>query len=213
MNMNCYTIKIITSLIILFSLTLHGCTSKQVEITDKTEQVNEVPYIILEGYTLSNLGLSIELDKLKSFSDPNYNKPYERSYEVWYTNSNECQVFSSVGDENTNISVLAITYTDSRISMEFMPALYLQGFKKLINTEEEQFIEIDSKLYSFTDLNHYKLYEDEKYIVFDIRDLLPIKSFSEQIERISEEYQSNYDYSWLIEVYDYLKSYNNISIN
>lgn len=173
-------------------------------------QIEEVSENILEGYKLSDLGLSIELDNLNPFSDPNYIRPYEPSYEVWYTNSNEYHSFSSVGDEKADISVLAIRYTDNKISMEFMPALYLQGFKKPGATE--QFIEVRSKLYSITDLDQYKLYEDEKYIVFDIRDLLPIQSFTEQIERISEVNQANYDYDWLIEVYDYLKSYKNISI-
>lgn len=180
------------------------------DISQKDDQ-QDFSQNVLKGYSLLDLGLSIDLESLKSFKDPNYETGYYVvSYSLFHPNKN---FYFSGLERFENISVLMIDYCEDRISMSYMPALYLQGYKKSVDTGKEQFIEVDSKLYSLAELNQYKLYDDDQFIVLDITDLLPVESFDEKIEMRSEHGMSNYSYDWMNDVYEYLKSYEDIIIS
>lgn len=142
---------------------------------------------------------------MREFADPNTINVL--GYGVYHTNDMEIDDYNKFG----NISILGINYSDNMISVEWMAALFLQSFKKPIEIEIEHFIEVDSKFYSLEELKQSMLFEDDEFIVLDITDLLPIRSFNRSIEMLAER-RPSYSYQWMMDIYNYLKSYEDIGI-
>lgn len=169
------------------------------EVPDEEVPDEEVPDVnILQGYSLEELGVTVDLEKLRTFEDPNDSR-YTPDY--W--------VLASSMFPGT--SKLIIFYTNNPIFMEEIDALYMQGVYTPADPDLEYFLEIDGQRYSLSDLEDFTIYQDEKITVFDVTGFLPIDSFEETIESFTQA-DSSYSYDWLLEVYEYLKTYEDIAI-
>lgn len=198
-------IKLLT-IICIFVFLMSGCTPK----SDKCITLNSE----LNGYNLEDINLTIELDKLKIFADSNKNNNYTPSYYLynvkkglteWKFNDIDMQKYG-------NLTVLGYNYSDNTIDMTFIPILYIQGFKKVNNNDKELIFIINENKYTKEQIKEFILYEDTEVIVLDITELIPIEEFSSVINKLQENADFQYNYKWLIDVYDYLKVHKDIVI-
>jgi len=77
--------------------------------------------------------------------------------------------------------------------------------------KSNNFIIVGDERYSLIDLADCTIYADDRIIVFDVTDYLPIDSFDIRIETESLQWE-DYSHQWMIEVYNYLKTYQDIII-
>lgn len=150
--------------------------------------------IILQGTTLKELNLELNIEKLQRFEDHNQE---QISY---YVNN-----YSAEHKKYAKTSGLLVEFSEY-LGSELL--LSIQGFKKPARQDAHQFIEVDSILYDLSDLTQYKLYEDDETIVFDITDLLPEKF----ADRVQTWIDNGYSCQWMFEVYEYVKTYDDIVI-
>lgn len=187
--------NVIIIFIMALILTLYGCS--------KIENGNS--QIILDGYNLLDLGLEIKTNELTLFNDPN-NPKYLPIYGVLHI-SNEVEYVFSDGKLNDygNLTVLGLYYCDDKISMNFLPILYIQAFVKV--PQKEALFRINEQLYNKKELELSKLYEDQKVIVVDVTSFLPVKEFENKVKVLTEQGFEDYNYNWFYHVYQYLKIY------
>lgn len=170
--------------------------------------VGATPDQILQGYSLDELGLEIDLDALRVFPDPNWNH-YEIYYLVWHSSAPLMDNYNNKAKCYGNVSVLGYDYPDE-IAYTWIDVLFIQGFLKPLQPEGEHFIMVDSKIYTLEEMKQYLIYEDDSHIVYDITDLSAADNFFDVIQILSES--KGYSFEWMIEVNDYLKSYEGIVI-
>lgn len=208
---------------ILVCLLLAGCGqnagSNGGDVPGNNEQTDQEPEdengdleLVLRGQSLVDLGLTVDLEKLQLFPDPNFDDVVN-SYFLWHTSEMTFQFeddLSKLVKSSGHVTILAIEYSEG-ISFETVFALYLQGFEKDAAADSELFIEIDAQRYTLGELEPYKVFEDEQYFVLEITDLLPFEPFADRMEQYSR-YDEMLDYLWLIDVYQYLKSHADLAI-
>lgn len=148
--------------------------------------------VILQGSNLADLGLRLDIDALEPLFHPSYPELDLNYFLI-------SDFFSSY---DPTMDVLAFDYPEE-ISLEHVPAMYLQGFKKSTEPDVEQFIEVGSEVYNILELDEYKLFEDEDVLVFDITDLLFEDDFATR---------NNWVDQWGLDVYEYLRSHEDVTI-
>lgn len=166
--------------------------------------------ISLRGQSLVDLGLTIDLENLQLFSDPNFDK-VTNNYALWHTSEMPFYTdndLSRLVESSGHMTILTIEYSEG-ISFETVFALYLQGFDKDFDAGTEGFIEIDARRYTLAELEPYKVFEDEQYFVLEVSDLLPLEPFAERMEQLNQ-YDEMLDYLWLIDIYQYLMSHEDL---
>jgi len=161
--------------------------------------------VVLQSYSLEDLGVTIDIQKLDSFEDPNTN--YPGGYEIFAGSQ-----FPLSCSQIPNTSIIAINYcVHYNVGIDYMAALYLQGVYRPTGNESNNFIIVGDERYSLIDLADCTIYADDRIIVFDVTDYLPIDSFDIRIETESLQWE-DYSHQWMIEVYNYLKTYQDIII-
>lgn len=185
------SIVILLTLILLILL-LQGCV------------INED--LILEGNNLEELGLIIDIDKLREFKDPNWSFEIILSWTVLHKGEKN-DILTIDGDMSQfgNSSVIGMSFSDNGIDYNFMPMRYLKGFRKPKVLRGKEVIEINSKKYNLNKIADYKIYEDEEIVVLDITDIVSVESFDERLDKIMHP-EFKYNYEWIKEAYEYLIS-------
>jgi len=174
------------ALLLVLAVVLAGCASQ--------EQIQEPEPVILEGSRLADVGLKLDIEALKPLD-------YPCDYEL---ELNYFLVHESLWLYDPTMDILAFDYPDlESLSIEVVPALYLQGFRKSADPDAEQLFKVGSDLYKAEELEKYKLFEDEDVLVFDITDLLFDEEFSARFDWVDE---------WGLEVYEYLRSHEDVVI-
>lgn len=69
---------------------------------------------------------------------------------------------------------------------------------------EQNVVEINSKKYKFAELRENKIFEDERWVIYELSDKLDVADIDEKIHQLSMNGIEGYDYTWLKEMYRYL---------
>lgn len=182
-----YIIIFTILLLPVISIGLAGC------FLNKEPNGNKEPeYVILEGKNLEELGLELDIEKLKCFIDE-----YDLSTGYYVNHYQEGAVYAGM-------SSLIMEWCEGNES-ELL--LLVQGFVKAEDTGLEQRIVIDSNEYPLAELEECKLYEDSQVVVYDVTALVPRKSFPDQVQ---EWIDKGIPCEWMYEVYDYIMTYEDI---
>lgn len=180
-----------TCLFILLAIIVCGCSTNQSPSPNKP---NGGGLLILQGTTLEELGLELNVERLRHFEDHNQE---QISY---YVNH-----YSAAHKKYAKTSGLLVEFSEYLGSQLLIS---IQGFKKPARQDVQPLIEVNSSFYHLSDLTRYQLYEDDETIVFDITNLLP--------EKFADRVQTWLDYGvpcqWMFEVYEYVKTYDDIVI-
>jgi hypothetical protein len=169
------------------------------------DHINNQHDFILNGYHLEEMGLGLKVDTL--FEDPNYkNSPgTSRNYEAIHS---EGLVPIRINDEtyhlNGNFSIINVNFCDDGRLVIGIPAKYVQGFRRADVEKNEDFVEINSHLYRFDELEKDIIYKDDDWVVYELSHYLDLPDFETKRRELAEPSTFNYDYSWLTEVYIYL---------
>ena len=156
------------------------------------------PAKVLECLNLEELGVKVDIDKLQSFTDPNIHVPNQSEYGVF------------INLEIPNISILSFEYCIERLSLEYMDALYLTGTFKPSDFESGYSIKIGTDIICpLIDLEELTVYEDEKIIIFDVTDLIGVEKFEDKIASLPTTHGT---FEWMLDVYNYLKTYKDLSL-
>lgn len=169
------------------------------------DHINNQHHFILNGYHLEEMGLGLKVDVL--FEDPNSkNSPGTlMNYEAIHS---EGLVPIRINDEtyhlNGNFSIINVNFGSDGRSIVGIPAKYVQGFRRADVEKNEDFVEINSHLYRFDELEKDIIYKDDDWVVYELSDYLGLPDFETKRREFSKNSTFNYDYSWLTEVYIYL---------
>ncbi|MDD3073375.1 MAG: hypothetical protein PHS56_02940 [Eubacteriales bacterium] len=181
-----YIIIFTILLLPVISIGLAGC------FWNKEPNGNKEPeYVILEGKNLEELGLELDIDKLKCFTD-----------EFGLTTRYLINHYKE-GNVYPGMSGLLVAWAGHESEL----LLFIQGFIKTGETGLEQRIVVDSKEYPLAELEEYKLYEDSQVVVYDVTALVPRKSYTDQVQ---EWIDKGIPCEWMYEVYDYIMTYEDI---
>jgi len=192
-------VKLNLVLIILVAcLVIAGCSPGTVDppVNGNGGNGDENPKpVILQGQTLEDLGLELTIGKLERFKDHNQELI---SYSVSHYQEEHKRFAKSTG--------LIVEFSEKNGYDLFM---CIQGFKKSSDSDVTQLIEVNSKQYNLSELEQYKLYEDDEVVVYEITDLLPKE---EVFSKIQDWVDEGDPFQWMFEVLDYLKTYDDIEI-
>lgn len=205
-------------LVIIVGLIFSGCLNTQEthhindsatspQESNKNNINNDRTAPLSIGYCLKELDVNIPLENLYIFSDPNYQN-YSTSYVI--NNLTSDAVIDGLIDVNLSLdrneclSVLGFNFSDNLKDTTHIPLMYVQAF---INNSESipQKFQINRDIYTATELEEYTLYEDNDKIIINITEIIPILSFEEKIKKLRLS-NPGYEYDWLFDVYNYIKS-------
>lgn len=149
---------------------------------------------ILEGNNMQDLGLDLDLSKLKRFED-------ENGLETDYFVVNYQRDSGLAG-----MTGLLVGRGDGS-GQELL--IFMQGYKKAPNSELEPHIVVNLRKYAVAELAKYKLYEDDEVIVLDITDIF---SWDKYLDRVQERIDGGSPYQWMLPIWDYIREYSDICI-
>ncbi len=200
MAFSCYYILFLIGILLISG----GCSSlpqtgKEVQNEDVDDKTQEN---IVFGKSLKQMGLTILINDSAQFTDPN-RKNYKPTFEV--VNSDVCiSCIKEAGKLKGSMSSIDLYFSDSGIDMNQLAVKYLQGFQKEETMNEQNVVEINSKKYKFAELRENKIFEDERWVIYELSDKLDVADIDEKIHQLSMNGVDGYDYTWLKEMYRYL---------
>lgn len=181
-----------------------GCSSlPQIGKEAQNEDVsNSTTENIVAGKSLKQMGLTISINDSAQFTDPN-RKNYKPTFEV--VNSDVCiSCIKEAEKLKGSMSSIDLYFSDNGIDMNQLAVKYLQGFQKEETMNERSVVEINSKKFKFTELRDHKVFEDERWVVYELSDKLEVADIDEKIAQLSKNGFKGYDYTWLKEMVQYL---------
>lgn len=187
-------VRFIIVLALVLSTMLLGCGGSQPSDTKPPGFNSSEKHITLQGQSLQELGLDLEINQLKRFKDENglLNDYYVLNYKR--------------DSARAGMTGLLVGWSDAS-NEEVL--IFMQGYKKALDSELEPQIVLESVEYPLADLVKHKLYEDDEVIVLDITDLLSGKKFPEQVQ---EWIDKGFSYQWLEQIWEYVRDYSHLNI-
>lgn len=191
-------------LIVLLGIALIGCGGNETEPppngTENPPNGEDPEPVVLRGYNLKDLGLELDLERLKIFPGE-----YETEYRV--------NNFEDNRPVNPSTCNLLMDYWSS-VEEGTVALLCLQGYKKPVEPDLKLIIEICSIQYPLEELDHCKLHEDEETLVYDISSLLPAKIALEydMQDWLNDFHTRGLPSEWLKEIFEYVQTYEDIVI-
>lgn len=185
------TVRLLCCTVILALVVTAGCSLG--DNTPGKEPNDNDGNNVLQGYSLDEVGLELDVRELRLFEDHNQKLI---SYDTVHYPS---------GHRYAETTGLVMEFSEKN-GVELL--LCLQGFKKDTSSEAQEFIQIDSSQYSLSDLGQHKVYEDDEVVVYDLTDLVGVNF----IDKVQDWVEDDLPFQWMEEVYDYVKSYNDIVI-
>lgn len=208
----------------IFACLLCACSSNSKSIMPEnvTSQTKTTPINsamlqnTVQGYSLEDLGLKVNVPTDVDFGDKNSRKNSGTPYEITWggKRGEQSGIMEGGGYTGTELEGL-FTYVcaqtaQNKLDVGYVPVQFLQGFYIKDLSNQQSVVKVKDKEYFYMELKPYIVYENADVIVCDFTPLLLLESFDDYLKQFSETaYYKDYDFSWVNNAYQYF--HDNIS--